>query len=434
MRRSRLAQALVAALGVAMLSGTATARDANAESLLAIDQDRGAFINRIVDRFGPQLEQSDAGVTRAQLRDMLQKLRADHLMAASMAGTVSGLRDVIANSLASSAPVNAAMAQMSGTAKALSGGDLKKIADVGPNALGSATSDLVYTPVTPCRLFDTRTGQGGAGTPSLGIARTVGAITPVVNQGGPGGCSAPAGTAVALIAIGTLTPTGNGILQGGPQGTSSFTNALVLYQPGDQYGTTVAMPLNAANGQFDLVELFAQADLYGDLLGYFKAPSGGYVSSVGAGTGISITGSAAAPVVNVASSYQSFTITRFSGPIGTIAGGATTTFSFIGGTSTLTLATAQKLSGVSSVGLGTTAGVANVDVALCYQPSGGAIASIPVYMTFEADTTRVANGIAGSTTGTIAAGTYTVGVCARNNGAQALDSNDYTSGWIMSHL
>ena len=33
------------------------------------------------------------------------------------------------------------------------------------------------------------------------------------------------------------------------------------------------MPLNAANGQFDLVEQFAMADLYGDLVGYFKAPS-----------------------------------------------------------------------------------------------------------------------------------------------------------------
>jgi hypothetical protein len=32
------------------------------------------------------------------------------------------------------------------------------------------------------------------------------------------------------------------------------------------------MPLNPANGQFDLVEQSARADLYGDLLGYFKRP------------------------------------------------------------------------------------------------------------------------------------------------------------------
>jgi hypothetical protein len=29
------------------------------------------------------------------------------------------------------------------------------------------------------------------------------------------------------------------------------------------------------------------------------------------------------------------------------------------------------------------------------------------------------------------AGTYTVGVCARNGGAQDLDANDYASGWVM---
>ena len=95
----------------------------------------------------------------------------------------------------------------------------------------------------------------------------------VANQGGPGGCAAGSGATVALIQIGTLTPSGNGLLQGGPQGAASFPNALILYQQGDQYGTAVAMPLNPANGQFDLVEQFSQADLYGDLLGYFSPPA-----------------------------------------------------------------------------------------------------------------------------------------------------------------
>ena len=139
-------------------------------------------------------------------------------------------------------------------------------------ALGDAAADLVYTPVTPCRLFDTRVSQGGLGTPTVGVRRTYGATTPVASQGNVAGCAAPAGAAVALIQIGTLTPSGNGLLQGGPQGAASFPNALILYQAGDQYGTAVAMPLNPANGQFDLLEQYATADLYGDLLGAFTAP------------------------------------------------------------------------------------------------------------------------------------------------------------------
>jgi hypothetical protein len=225
---------------------------ASANALLAIDQHRATVIDRIVGQWGEPLAASGAGLSATQLRTMLSGLRADHLLAASLAGSLTGLRDVLAQSL--TVPT---------AAKAL----------YQTKALGDSTDDLVYTPVTPCRLFDSRLSQGGQGTPQLNIRRTYGAISPVANQGGPGGCAAASGATVALIQIGTLTPNGNGLLQGGAQGAGSFPNALVLYQPGDQYGTAVAMPLNPANGQFDLVEQSARADLYGDLLGYFKRPS-----------------------------------------------------------------------------------------------------------------------------------------------------------------
>ncbi len=256
-------------LGVAALAGTASAaaipEDAAIEAasnkaafapsaLLAVDQHRATVVERIVAEWGDKLVAANAGVNREQLREMLFAMRADQLLAASLAGSLSGLRDVLANAL-------------SGNPRQAPGLEV-----AGAEDLGNPNLDLVYTPVTPCRLFDTRASQGGLGTPALNVRRTYGAITPVTNQGGPGGCAAGAGAAVALIQIGTLTPSGNGLLQAGPQGAASFPNALILYQPGDQYGTAVAISLNPANGQFDLVEQFATADLYGDLLGYFRAP------------------------------------------------------------------------------------------------------------------------------------------------------------------
>ena len=45
-------------------------------------------------------------------------------------------------------------------------------------ALGDAAQDLVYTPVSPCRLFDTRPSQGGVGVTSPGVRRTFAATTP----------------------------------------------------------------------------------------------------------------------------------------------------------------------------------------------------------------------------------------------------------------
>ena len=221
-------------------------------ALLSIDQNRQTVVDRIVADWGEALSKSNAGITVDQLRATLSAMRSDYLLAASVVGSLDGLRSVVASSLTGAAPAND-----------------KHIAS---KTLGDAADDLVYTPIPPCRLFDTRVSQGGLGTPALTVRRTYGAVTPVTNQGGPGGCAAGAGAVVALLQIGTLTPSGSGILQGGPQGVASFPNALVLYQAGDQYGTAVAMPLNPANNQFDLVELFATADLYADLLGYFATP------------------------------------------------------------------------------------------------------------------------------------------------------------------
>lgn len=229
---------------LAAVAGTAAAGELQANSLLAVDRNRTAVIEHIISQF----KGSFAEGQEQMVRGTLNSLRADHLLAASLAPSLDGLLAAIV-----SADTGVAGSK------------------VVTKDLGDPAADLVYTPVTPCRLFDTRGSQGGLGTPLLNTRRTYGAITPVANQGGPGGCSAAAGATVALIQIGTLTPTGSGLLQGGAQG-GSLPNALILYQVGDQYGTAVAMPLNPANGRFDLQEQFAQADLYGDLLGYFRAP------------------------------------------------------------------------------------------------------------------------------------------------------------------
>jgi hypothetical protein len=234
--------------------------------LLSIDQNRRTVIDRIVKEWGGELVKANAGIDADQLRELLGAMRADQLLAASLVGSLNGLRDVVAAAIVGTAAVKPTLLQV--------------------RALGDPAADLVYTPVSPCRLFDTRPSQGGLGTPVLNVRRTYGATSPVANQGGPGGCTAGAGAVVALIQIGTVAPSGSGILQGGAQGVASFPNALILYQAGDQYGTAVAMPLNPANGQFDLLELFAPSDLYGDLLGYFRPPQGGYVSSVTAGAGL----------------------------------------------------------------------------------------------------------------------------------------------------
>ena len=239
-KRLALASSLFAAV-----VGTANGKELRADSLLAVDRNRSAVIEQIVTQF-------KGGFARGQeqvVRETLSTLRADHLLAASLAPNLDGL---IAAMKAADTGVGAT--------------------PVAPKALGDPTADLVYTPRTPCRLFDTRVSQAGMGPLVPGMTRTYSATTPVAQQGGPGGCAAPAGTAVAMIQLVALSPTGAGLLQGGASGTGPFANALMLYQPGDAHGASIPMPVAIGNGAFDLVAQFNGAEVAGDLLGYFAEP------------------------------------------------------------------------------------------------------------------------------------------------------------------
>src|SRR6266699_141977 len=82
-KRKVLVEAL--ALALAVWSGTAAATTyipIKPDSLLAVEQNRSTIIDGVVATWGTQLELSGAGLNRDQLRSMLEKLRADQLLAA----------------------------------------------------------------------------------------------------------------------------------------------------------------------------------------------------------------------------------------------------------------------------------------------------------------------------------------------------------------
>src|SRR5438093_9556823 len=115
-------------------------------ALLTIDQNRATVVERIVGEWGERLARTNAGIFPTQLRQILSGLRSDHLLAASLAGSVEGLRDVVSGALVRT---DAAVSPTLKHAK----------------SLGDTTDDLVYTPVVPCRIVDTRSGAGGVFTP-----------------------------------------------------------------------------------------------------------------------------------------------------------------------------------------------------------------------------------------------------------------------------
>ena len=122
------AAALALAATVSIAQDSAAIRP-GASALWAIDQHRTTVVERIVNEWGDKLTATSAGVNREQLREMLYAMRADQLLAASLAGSIEGLRDVLAHSLTTAATAKPGVQQV--------------------KALGDSGDDVVYTPVTP---------------------------------------------------------------------------------------------------------------------------------------------------------------------------------------------------------------------------------------------------------------------------------------------
>jgi hypothetical protein len=153
---------------------------------------------------------------------------------------------------------------------------------LGPLALGDSGAQLVYTPVAPCRILDTRVAGGrmepGTTRDFLVTGTGLGA------QGGtPAGCNVPRGPAtVAMLNFVAVNPAGAGNLRAWPYRTpptepplaSVLNYALVS---GLNIANGIAVPIcdPSEPGQTCPFELRARADagttdLVVDVLGYFE--------------------------------------------------------------------------------------------------------------------------------------------------------------------
>jgi hypothetical protein len=236
---------------------------ANADALLAIDQHRASVVERIVAAWGPTLAKSSESVSIDELRSRLLALRADQLFAATLAGTEDGLREVAG--YATSKP---SLAQAAHT-----------------KALGDAAADVVYTPVTPCRLVDTRgtfaavyQGNGTASHTPVPFASNE--IRTYTVQGGNGACltQLPAGlnrSAVQLQVFGMPTTNISGDIEILPQGAAFGSTATMVYVASINFNTvSTAAKINSANNEISVQVRGGGANLAIDVVGYFAAPSG----------------------------------------------------------------------------------------------------------------------------------------------------------------
>lgn len=143
-------------------------------------------------------------------------------------------------------------------------------------ALGSSAADLVYTPVTPCRILDTRTAGGtiGAGS-SRDFNALVGSGGNFSSQGGSAtDCGmVAAGQAAVVINLTAVTPTGPGYATAYAFGTTLPTASSVNYTTGAIIANEVVVKLPSPLTTRDFsVFTFATSHYVADVVGYYAPP------------------------------------------------------------------------------------------------------------------------------------------------------------------
>jgi hypothetical protein len=143
-----------------------------------------------------------------------------------------------------------------------------------PMLLGDVTDDLVYTPISPCRIVDTRNAggpiAGGSERDFMGYT-----ATDFSSQGGISGstCGIPANPSALMLNVTVVAPANAGYLTVWPFGTTRPLASSLNYAAGAIVGNEIVagMTLGSASDQFSVFSP-ATGNVVVDAVGYFMAP------------------------------------------------------------------------------------------------------------------------------------------------------------------
>lgn len=157
--------------------------------------------------------------------------------------------------------------------------DLTAPADTlgGPAAaprLGDLNADLTYTPITPCRILDTRLGGGVIPATGTRSFVAIGASS-YASQGGSNTDCGTLGVQASAVAVNltAVSPSGNGFTTVFRYNSTMPLSASLTYTPGAVLNNTVISPVPNPLQAFDIsVYTFAESHYVGDIVGYFARP------------------------------------------------------------------------------------------------------------------------------------------------------------------
>ena len=267
---------------VMMSAATAWARDSTpdtARQTMATDRAmvdrtgtprslRAQWVYRIVAKWGGHVQEAYRTDPRRWAESMAQvfaKASIDALQRAAEARTFAGMNDALL------AGTNPAALQPT-AASAPNGADSKRIA---ARSLGDLDRDLVYVPVTPCRILDTRVAGGPIPANSFRDFDVTDVIRYAPQGGDTSNCNVgdKGSFAAAALNITVVTPNTAGYITAFPYLSSQPTAATLNYVAGDIRNglAIVRLDQSAASYEFSVYS-FAQTHLVADVVGYFREP------------------------------------------------------------------------------------------------------------------------------------------------------------------
>jgi hypothetical protein len=141
-------------------------------------------------------------------------------------------------------------------------------------ALASPASDLVYTMVTPCRIFDTRVAGGRIAHHETRnfIASNPGGNFAVQGGTADSDCGIPASPAAVVINVTSVLPTARGFVTLWPYGETMPLAATVLHVPNQNVSNETVVKQTVGDAYGFSAYVSGATDLVGDVVGYFAAP------------------------------------------------------------------------------------------------------------------------------------------------------------------
>lgn len=146
--------------------------------------------------------------------------------------------------------------------------------NVNPTLLGDTSNDMVFTPVPPCRIVDTRLAGGPISATTSRAFGVWGFSTYTFQGGSSTDCGLLSESPeAAVLNVTVVTPSVAGYATVYPANAASRPNISSLnYTAGAVVNNTVIAPLGTVSGRDVQIFSVAQANYVVDIVGYYDAP------------------------------------------------------------------------------------------------------------------------------------------------------------------